>query len=109
MPANFIKLESIDDLDRLIDSSHERPVVIFKHSASCGISSGVFNVVDGGMETDVHLVVVQRSREVSNHIAHLTGIRHESPQAIVLRNGRPHWNASHWAITTDALSKAIKG
>jgi bacillithiol system protein YtxJ len=98
MPANFIKLESIDDLDRLIDRSHDCPVVIFKHSASCGISSGVFDVVDGGLEADVHLVVVQKNRDVSNHIAHRTGIRHESPQAIVLHKGAAVYHASHWDI-----------
>ena len=106
MPANFIKLESADDLDRLIDTSHQRPVVIFKHSSTCGISSGVFNVVDGGVETDVHLVVVQKNRDISNLIAHRTGIRHESPQAIVLHKGTPVYHASHWDIEpSDILDK----
>jgi bacillithiol system protein YtxJ len=106
MPANFIKLESADDLDRLIDTSHNRPVVIFKHSSSCGISSGVFNVVDGGVETDVHLVVVQKNRDISNLIASRTGIRHESPQAIVLHKGSPVYHASHWDIEpSDILEK----
>jgi bacillithiol system protein YtxJ len=55
------------------------------------------------------LVLVLENRRLSNTIASRFGVRHESPQAIVLRDGRPYWNASHWAITTDALSKATKG
>ena len=107
MPANFIKLESIADLDRLIDTSHNRPVVIFKHSSSCGISSGVFGVVDGGVQADVHLVVVQKSRDISNLIASRTGIRHESPQAIVLHKGSPVYHASHWDIEPSEILEKI--
>lgn len=103
MPANFIKLESADELDKLIDTSHERPVVIFKHSSSCGISSGVFNLVEDGIDTDVHLVVIQNSRDISNLIVSRTGIRHESPQAIVLHNGSAVYHASHWDIEPDAI------
>lgn len=108
MPANFIKLESTDDFDRLIGTSHERPVVIFKHSSACGISSGVFKVVDGRLDTDIHLVIVQRNRDVSNLIAARTGIRHESPQAIVLHKGHPVYHASHWDIEPEAILESIE-
>jgi bacillithiol system protein YtxJ len=53
------------------------------------------------------LVLVIENREVSNAIASRLGIQHESPQAIVLKDGKPTWNASHWSITTDAMSRAV--
>ena len=97
MPANFIKLDSLDSLDRLFAQSYERPVVLLKHSVTCGISSGVYREVEnvGG---DVNVIVIQTHRDISNAIASRTGLRHESPQAIVLRDGQPVYHASHYDI-----------
>ncbi len=57
---------------------------------------------------DIALVVVQKARELSRRIETETGLRHESPQAIVLRNGEAVWSASHWSITIDALQSAMR-
>jgi len=97
MPAHFIALDSIEKLDQLFTSSHRQPVVIFKHSTSCGISVGVYREIET-VNADVNVVVVQRSRNISNEISRRTGIRHESPQAIVISNGTPVYHASHWDI-----------
>ena len=97
MPASFINVESVEGLDRLFATSHERPVVIFKHSVTCGISAGVRREVEQ-VSTDVNVVVIQTHRHLSNEIAHRTGVRHESPQAIVLINGQPVYHASHYDI-----------
>ena len=97
MPANFVNVDSLDSLDRLFEESHQRPVVLFKHSTSCGISSGVYREV-GLVTGDVNVVVIQTHRDVSNAIASRTGVRHESPQAIVLRDGKPVYHASHYDI-----------
>lgn len=97
MVANIIELESIDRLDHLISESYERPVVLFKHSSSCGISAGVYQIVRN-VAADVNVVVIQTHREISNAIATRTGVRHESPQAIVLINGKPVYSASHYDI-----------
>ena|SRR5688572_6796176 len=97
MPANFIKVESIDSLDRLFKESFVRPVVLLKHSTTCGISSGVYREV-GLVESDVNVIVIQMHRDISNAIAQRTGVRHESPQAIVLRDGKPVYSASHYDI-----------
>ena len=55
---------------------------------------------------EVALVDVARDREVTWAIAARTGVRHESPQVIVLRGGRVVWTASHFAITTAAVERA---
>lgn len=105
--ANFKNLDSIDGLDALFEKSNDAPVVLFKHSLTCPISHGVYAEVEqfGG---DVNLVVVQHSRDISNEIAARTGIRHESPQAIVIRNGKPVYNASHYDVTAGDLASAAK-
>ncbi|HSB70340.1 MAG TPA: monothiol bacilliredoxin BrxC family protein [Candidatus Methylomirabilis sp.] len=55
----------------------------------------------------VFLVDVLSQRPLSRRIAADLGIRHESPQAILLRAGRPLWHASHYDVTADALAKEV--
>jgi bacillithiol system protein YtxJ len=45
---------------------------------------------------------------LSNLIAQRFGIRHESPQALLIKDERVVWHASHWAITSESLSNALK-
>lgn len=102
--ANFIELNSSERLAELFAESKEKPIVLFKHSLTCPISHGVYSEV-ARSAADINLVVVQTSREISNEIARRTGIRHESPQAIVIRDGRPVYHASHFDITADDVEK----
>ncbi len=107
MPANFITLDSLEKLDELVAASHDKPVILFKHSNNCGISSGVYREVSD-VDADINLVIVQNARSVSDLIAERTGIRHESPQAIVLKDGRPIYHASHYDITTGDIAVFIE-
>ena len=103
---SFVTLDSIEKLEELFEKSKETPVVIFKHSLTCPISTDAstqMSIVDG----DVNLVIVQVSRNVSNEIEKRTNIRHESPQLIVLKDGKPVYHASHYQITADNLSRNL--
>ena len=106
MPANFIKVDSIDRLDRLFEESFERPIVLLKHSSTCGISAGVYREV-GFVTADVNVVIIQTHRDLSNVIAARTGIRHESPQAFVLRHGKPVYYASHYDIEAERIAETL--
>jgi bacillithiol system protein YtxJ len=106
MKANFIKLDSAQRLEELFQQSHEKPVVLFKHSVTCPISADVYREV-AALDADVNLVVVQTARAVSNAIAERTGIKHESPQAIVLKNGEPVYHASHYDVTAEDLESRL--
>ena len=61
-----------------------------------------------GAAGQISLVIVQRASELSRRVAEQTGIQHESPQAIVLRNGGVVWSASHFDITTEAVEQAVR-
>ena len=98
MSANFIKLDSPEKLENLFRESHEKPVVLFKHSTTCPISVGVYEEVSR-VSADINLVVIQSARHISSAIAEKTGIRHESPQAIILKDGEPIYYASHFDVT----------
>ena len=82
-------------------------VVIFKHSGRCPISrtarSEVERFVQEMPDVPVYLVDVIHNPTVSREIAERAGIRHESPQSIVLRQGTVVWHASHYEVTKAAL------
>lgn len=107
MSNHFTPVSDSRELETLFRLSHERPVILFKHSLTCPISSAAYQEMSS-VETDVSLIVVQSARAVSNEVATLTGIRHESPQAIILRNGRAVWNTSHWRIKRSAVEEAVR-
>ncbi|MEM7357326.1 MAG: monothiol bacilliredoxin BrxC family protein [Acidobacteriota bacterium] len=52
---------------------------------------------------------MQNARDVSNEIAQRTGVKHESPQALLMRDGTVTWHASHWSIQAEALQEALAG
>ncbi len=97
MPANFIKLDSIEALDSLFELSNTKPVILFKHSSTCGISADIRHQVKA-IDGDVHIVTVQENRPVSSAIEHRTSVRHASPQAFVIKDGKVVYHASHYGI-----------
>lgn len=106
MDKHFIEVNDVRTFVELLTQSNEAPVILFKHSAVCGISDRAYRQV-AEVNEPVMLVVVQAARELSSEIAKQTGIEHESPQAIVFRNGKPVWWASHQQITAAAITKAV--
>lgn len=109
-----IRLSSIKELDALLEASRQRPVLLFKHSLTCPVSATAHDAFRRFLERrrdgDCHfaLVEVQRARRVADEIAERTGVRHESPQAILVRDGRAVWTASHWRIDEAALERALE-
>ena len=104
--SKLVELNTLDKLQAAIEESRIRPVLLFKHSTSCGISAGVFRDVKM-VDADINIVVVQTDRHISNEIERHTGIKHESPQAIVLKNGEAVYHASHYDITLKDLNEHL--
>lgn len=107
-------LVHIDELEAAIVESRERPVLLFKHSRTCGISCEALDelhahVEDATPQAAYKLITVQSHRRLSEETAARLGIRHETPQAILLRDGRPVWNASHFRITKRQLDQVLEG
>ncbi len=104
--ANFIELNSSQQLEELFEKSNTQPVVLLKHSVTCPISTNVFEEISE-VAGEINLVVMQKARDISNEIAQKTGIRHESPQAIILKNGKVVYHASHYDITSEEVEKVL--
>ena len=107
MKARFNEINSTEELDELFRQSNEKPVALFKHSLTCPISAGVYREVSGA-DADINLIVVQHARNVSTALAEKSGIRHESPQAIVIKDGKPVYHASHYDVTAGDVEQSLK-
>ncbi len=103
----FVEVTDLGKLERLFTESGERPVILFKHSLTCPISRAAYEEMSLMDREQVALVIVQDSRAVSNEIAQRTGVRHESPQTIILQGGEVAWHASHFDITKAAVTRAL--
>jgi bacillithiol system protein YtxJ len=105
--AAFRPLASLLDLDALIRSSHDAPVIVFKHSETCGTSwLARERLSHGDLEGPVHEIVVQRQRGLSDAVAARLGVRHESPQALVIAAGTAVWHTSHAGVTAERVAHA---
>ncbi|MCY4170525.1 MAG: bacillithiol system redox-active protein YtxJ [Bacteroidetes bacterium] len=100
-------ISSIDDFTAVLDQSQSEKIVVFKHSSTCDLSADAKREVES-VNIPVFELTVQTSRPLSNHIETYFGIRHESPQVIVIHHGKPLFNASHRNVTADAIHKAIQ-
>ena len=56
----------------------------------------------------IYEVVVQDARTLSNEIAERLDIRHETPQVIVLRDGKAVFHASHRRVTAEAVRTSLQ-
>jgi bacillithiol system protein YtxJ len=56
----------------------------------------------------VGLIRVVEARAASNLVAERTAIRHESPQVILFREGKPVFDLDNWSITPEALSQGFE-
>ena len=109
-------LHGIDELEQAIMDSHMNPVVLFKHSYTCGISAEALDELRAHVDEHARrsagvryaMVTVQTHRDVSNAITARLGVRHETPQAILVRGGRAIWTASHFRVNAAELQKALK-
>lgn len=107
----FTPLSTPDQFDALLAASADHPVVIFKHSPTCGTSAMAYDELSDLLEgdgADVHLLDVLRSRPLSQAVAARLGVRHESPQVLILKDGAVRWQGSHYRVTADAVRKALQ-
>jgi thioredoxin 1 len=106
-------LSDLAGLDAAIEESRRRPVILFKHSRTCGISCDALDELLAHLDQQVDaeaaykVITVQSHRHVSDDAERRLGVRHETPQAILLKDAKPVWKASHFRITADALSRAL--
>ena len=113
MHPHIVRLQQIAEFDQLLAQSRERPLLLFKHSLTCGTSAEALDELiehlnDDKLDAEYAIVTVQSHRDLSNAISKRLGVRHETPQALLIYDGRVIWSASHFRVTADAMQSAIK-
>lgn len=107
----FLALQHHEHLDALIASSSQAPVVMFKHSPTCGTSAHAYDELASYLAdadaVEIYLIDVIDSRPMSQAVAARFGIRHESPQVLVVVDGQVRWSASHYGVTAERLRRAL--
>ncbi|MFF2289305.1 bacillithiol system redox-active protein YtxJ [Peribacillus butanolivorans] len=102
------KIESEEQFNELLN---DETFLLFKHSLTCPVSAEAYEQYEKYMAANEELktayLAVQEARPLSNYVAETFDIKHQSPQVILFKNGKPAWNESHWRITFDSLTKAI--
>ena len=101
-------LSSKSDVDGLL---REVTAIVFKHSTMCSVSARaheeVVKFLDSHPERKIYKVRVIEERSVSDYIEDATGVRHASPQILVLRSGEVAWMGSHFGVTAEAIEAHV--
>ena len=106
----FQPLRDDETFQSALARSQEEPIILYKHSSTCPLSAAARREMEQFVQEEdvpVYEVVVQEARPASNRIAEELGIRHETPQVILLDRGRPLFDASHRDITTQTVRQAL--
>lgn len=105
-------LNDLGILDQIVEESKTLPVAILKHSTTCGISRMVlrqfekdYNLKDEKVK--LYFLDLLKHREISNRIASRFNVPHESPQLLVIRDGKAVYDASHNEISVEGLGRAV--
>jgi bacillithiol system protein YtxJ len=114
--TRLVAVTSRDQLNQLLLESASRPVLLFKHSRSCGTSAQAYDELLDHLAEHVGddgpalyaVITVQSHRDVSDAATEALRVRHETPQALLLRHGRVVWAASHYRVTAATIAAAVK-
>ncbi len=109
---NWIELKTEQQLDELLETSMQTPVLVFKHSTRCSISSMALNRFEKNWTapseicTCVYLDLIA-FRALSNTIADKLAVVHESPQAILIKNKKAVHVSTHGEINANRILENI--
>jgi len=108
---NWIPLTNLAQLDDIQTISNVKPIVIFKHSTRCSISRMALKQFERQYDldetVDAFFLDLIEHRDVSNEIAKRFNVYHESPQLILIKNGKAVYDVSHSDIDAEALKNKI--
>ncbi len=110
---NWIKLTNKSQLDTIQTESNTDPVIIFKHSTSCSISRATLDRLERNWKSEglenvkTYFLDLLSYREISNSIASLYQVEHQSPQILIIRNGKSVYDKSHFEISFGSLQSEL--
>ena len=108
----WIELISSEQLKTAIASSNSKPIVLFKHSTRCSISSMAKSRFENNWDIEnnyanLYYLDLIAHRDISNEITNITGVEHQSPQAIVIKDKKVIYEASHSTIDAKSIKEIL--
>jgi bacillithiol system protein YtxJ len=110
---NWNDLKEEAQIENIHEESKEHPVLIFKHSTRCSISRTALDRLERNWKSEEvkalkpYYLDLLSYRSVSNKVAAYFGVEHESPQILVVKDGKPMHVRSHLSIGFDEISEAL--
>ena len=113
--TSWQELENVEEYRQALNHSFEKPILFFKHSTSCFISKSVKKNLEKQIsesadkdKVDLYYLDLLHFRPISNLMESDLNVTHQSPQAILLKNGEVKYNASHENIDFQSVIQALK-
>lgn len=105
-------LTQLKQLDEIVEESAEKPVVIFKHSTRCSISRMALKAFEREYAIEEakakpYFLDLLAHRDISNEIASRFNVQHQSPQLILIIDGKAVYTTSHSDIDAEGLKNKI--
>lgn len=109
---NWVPLSDKAQLEEIIKISLAKPVLIFKHSTSCGISRMALKTFEREFdleeaEIELYFLDLLSYRTLSTAVSEKFGVAHQSPQVLVIKNGKVIYNDSHHSISVNDIKKIL--
>ncbi|MEC5166704.1 bacillithiol system protein YtxJ [Flavobacterium sp. PL11] len=108
---DWIELTDLGQLNEINAISAIKPVAIFKHSTRCSISRMALkqfeNEFNNSDKITLYFLDLIENRAISNEIANQFGVTHQSPQLILIKEGKVIYHVSHSDIDADALGSKV--
>lgn len=103
-------LNSEDQFREILEKSKQTPQVIFKHSSRCSISSMIRNRLERAVtppNIDFNFLDLIAFRVLSNKIAETLEVEHESPQVLLIQDGKCIYHESHYGIHMEDIASHL--
>ncbi len=106
----FLTLEKKEELEEITGAKGTQ--IIFKHNTTCPISKGVLRSLkeqENVLPPDIHFYILDllTNRSISDAIAEKYDVEHQSPQLLLIKDGKCIYNESLYDITAEETAKAI--
>ncbi|MBI1767826.1 MAG: bacillithiol system redox-active protein YtxJ [Bacteroidetes bacterium] len=110
---DWTELKEESQIEHLREESKNQPVLIFKHSTQCSISRAALDRLERNWQPEnakrvkTYFLDLLSHRKVSNRVADYFNVEHESPQVLLLEDGKPTLVRSHLSIGFDEIHQAL--
>ena len=101
-----IDITSLEDLDQIDQASFNQPKIIYKHSKTCGLCDIIWNIIKES-DFELNYLDLLTYRPISNEIERRYNVQHESPQILIIKDGKCVYSASHRRIKNEEIQKQL--